>query len=99
MVNSQFSEDDTVGSSVYCISPIHFNEVLCYVSMNSILVPYITMTGVSWLVLCYLREKHRSIPSTNWGFPGGSVVKNLPARAGDTVLIPGLGGPHMLQSG
>ena len=21
---------------------------------------------------------------TNWGFPGGSVVKNLPANAGDT---------------
>ena len=29
-----------------------------------------------------------------WGFPGGSVVKNLPANAGDTGdlgLIPGLG--------
>ena len=29
-----------------------------------------------------------------WGFPGGSVVKNLPAKAGDTEdtgLIPGLG--------
>ena len=25
------------------------------------------------------------------GFPGGSVVKNLPANAGDTDLIPGLG--------
>ena len=25
------------------------------------------------------------------GFPGGSVVKNLPANAGDTVLFPGLG--------
>ena len=25
------------------------------------------------------------------GFPGGSVVKNLPASAGDTGLIPGLG--------
>ena len=24
-------------------------------------------------------------------FPGGSVVKNLPANAGDTGLIPGLG--------
>ena len=23
------------------------------------------------------------------GFPGGSVVKNLPANAGDTGLIPG----------
>ena len=25
------------------------------------------------------------------GFPGGSVVKNLPANAGDLSLIPGLG--------
>ena len=25
------------------------------------------------------------------GFPGGSVVKNLPANAGDAGLIPGLG--------
>ena len=25
------------------------------------------------------------------GFPGGSVVKNLPAKAGDKGLIPGLG--------
>ena len=25
------------------------------------------------------------------GFPGGSVVKNLPANAGDTGLISGLG--------
>ena len=24
------------------------------------------------------------------GFPGGSVVKNLPAKAGDSSLIPGL---------
>ena len=26
-----------------------------------------------------------------WGFPGDSVVKNLPASAGDAGLIPGLG--------
>ena len=26
-----------------------------------------------------------------WGFPGGSVVKNLPANAGDVGSIPGLG--------
>ena len=31
-------------------------------------------------------------------FPGGTVVKNLPASAGDTSSIPGLGGSHMLQS-
>ena len=29
------------------------------------------------------------------GFPGGLVVKNLPANIGDTGLIPGLGRSHM----
>ena len=29
------------------------------------------------------------------GFPGGSVVKNLPANAGDTSSIPGLGRSRM----
>ena len=32
------------------------------------------------------------------GFPGGSVIKNLPASAGDTGSIPGLGRSHMLWS-
>ena len=32
------------------------------------------------------------------GFPGGSVVENLPANAGDTGLSPGLGRSHMLWS-
>ena len=32
---------------------------------------------------------------TNGGFPGGSVVKNPPANAGDRSLIPGLGRSHM----
>ena len=29
------------------------------------------------------------------GFPGGAVVKNLPANAGDTDSSPGLGRSHM----
>ena len=29
------------------------------------------------------------------GFPGGAVVRNLPAGAGDTGSSPGLGGSHM----
>ena len=33
------------------------------------------------------------------GFPGGSVVKKLPANAGDTGGIPGPGRSHMPQSG
>ena len=31
-------------------------------------------------------------------FPGGTVVKNLPANAGDTGSSPGLGRSHMLRS-
>ena len=31
------------------------------------------------------------------GFPGGPVIKNLPANAGDTGSIPSPGRPHMLQ--
>ena len=32
------------------------------------------------------------------GFPGGTVVKNLPANAGDMGSSPGLGRSHMPQS-
>ena len=32
------------------------------------------------------------------GFPGGPVAKNLAANAGDTGLIPGLGGSHTSHS-
>ena len=31
----------------------------------------------------------------SWGFPGGAVVENLPANAGDMGLSPGLGRSHM----
>ena len=33
-----------------------------------------------------------------WGFPGGEVVENLPANAGDTGSGPGLGRSHMPRS-
>ena len=32
------------------------------------------------------------------GFPGGTVVKNLPANAGDMGSSPGLGRSHMPRS-
>ena len=35
---------------------------------------------------------------TLWDFPGGAVVRNQPANAGDTDLIPGLGKSHMAWS-
>ena len=36
--------------------------------------------------------------NTLQGFPGGAVVKNLPANVGDTGLSPGPGRSHMPRS-
>ena len=43
-------------------------------------------------------RKKKNCKNTNMGFPGGAVVENLPANAGDTGLNPGLGRSHMPQS-
>ena len=46
----------------------------------------------------------RTETANNWegskegGFPGGAVVENLPANAGDTGSSPGLGRSHMPRS-
>ena len=36
-------------------------------------------------------KMNKHIVVNSQGFPGGSVVKNTPANAGDTGSIPGLG--------
>ena len=38
------------------------------------------------------------VKSGDGDFPGGPVVKNPPANAGDRGSIPGLGRSHMLTS-
>ena len=43
----------------------------------------------------YLIRDHKT---TKGGFPGGAVVENLPANAGDTGSSPGLGRSHMPRS-
>ena len=43
-----------------------------------------------------IREMH--IKTTIVDFPGGAVVKNLPANVGDMGSIPGPGRSHMLRS-
>ena len=40
----------------------------------------------------------QALNDTLEGFPGGAVVENLPANAGDTGLSPGLGRSHMPRS-
>ena len=44
------------------------------------------------------KVKAHSILNVNRGFPGGAVVENPPANAGDTGSSPGLGGSHMPRS-
>ena len=43
-------------------------------------------------------NKKKKKPTKNGGFPGGSVVKNPPANAGDTGSTPGLGRSLIPQS-
>ena len=48
------------------------------------------------LTLLDLKTYYKApIIKTVWDFPGGTVVKNLPANAGDTGSIPGAGRSHM----
>ena len=47
-------------------------------------------------VMINLRVGYEIIIS--WDFPGGAVVKNPPANAGDTGSIPGPGRLHMPRS-
>ena len=44
-----------------------------------------------------LRRKENQLEMQGRGFPGGSVIKNLPANVGDTGPIPDLGRSHMPQ--
>ena len=45
------------------------------------------------ILLCIVMSK-----MLKQGFPGGAVVENLPANAGDTGSSPGLGRSHMPRS-
>ena len=47
-------------------------------------------------ILCW--EPSGQKPFTFRDFPGGAMVKNPPATAGDTGTIPGRGRSHMLRS-
>ena len=55
----------------------------------------------SWMMvhdrLCRAKRNHFSHTPADEDFPGGPVVKNPPANAGDKGLIPGPGRFHMLR--
>ena len=49
-------------------------------------------------IILYFKTAYILSKAHKWGFPGGAVVGNLPANAGDTGSSPGLGRAHMLRS-
>ena len=51
-----------------------------------------SMTTLADTLVVSYKSKHTR------GFPGGAVVDNLPANAGDTGSSPGLGRSHMPRS-
>ena len=44
-----------------------------------------------WRTFSWFSLPSQVAQGRKWGFPGGSEVKNSPANAGDTGLIPGSG--------
>ena len=46
----------------------------------------------------YKEKGTQTKDNSPWDFPGGAVVKNPPANAGDTGSSPGPGRSHMLRS-
>ena len=54
--------------------------------------------GHFWGRKCQGQWYEGGLKNGKQGFPGGAVVGNLPANAGDTGSHPGLGGSHMPQS-
>ena len=51
-----------------------------------------------WFLKCNKDVLNEDIKVATLDFPGGAVVKNLPANAGDTGSSPGPGRSHMLWS-
>ena len=47
-----------------------------------------------WLFINIMYFKWAAFKRDKAGLPGGSVVKNLPANAGDMSSTPGPGRPH-----
>ena len=74
---------------IYCFLPSHCSQKALNTPKEKVfyilIILYFTI---------YIFKKAKS-----WGFPGGAVVENLPANAGDTGSSPGLGRSHVPQSG
>ena len=74
----------------------YMSKTVCYLQfLSRTKNPPINMKMYEGCILFFLLTKQRCPLE---GFPGGAVVKNLPASAGDTGSSPGPGRSHMPQS-
>ena len=84
----------------YC----HFFIALraCFLTMSVLSVCVLESTKTGMKLLTYFLASVKCAPKSTWtafllllpvkmGFPGGSMVKNLPGNAGNSGLIPGFG--------
>ena len=71
------------------ISPVIHALVFVFVCVCIVVCSFITQ-----VVSC----NYFTIKMQNWGFPGGAVIKNPSASAGDTGSSPGPGRSHMPRS-
>ena len=69
-----------------------------------VLISQFCSTNVTYVCLEWYRSELklkyalRDQKINSWDLPGGAVVKNPPANAGDTGSSPGLGRSHVPQS-
>ena len=62
------------------------------------LIMKLKMKMLYWQHYWTLERLRICVKTREAGFPGGAVVENLPANAGDTGSSPGLGRSHMPRS-
>ena len=81
----------------------HFHYLVLRSSLCVLLYPedsfYMNYVVLEFSLLCiFIKSPTCSFFKDTVGFPGGAVVENLPANAGDTGSSPGLGRSHMPRS-
>ena len=100
---------DIPGPGLKPVSPALAGGFLTTVPTREALLCMFLLRSCVSLILCPCRlldlffppegsENFLSLKSNSLGFPGGTVVENLPANAGDTGSSPGLGRSHMPRS-
>ena len=87
---------------VSSIEPIISSPMKEYIFFNDVLFIDETteIPKVEWLIQYHSSSEplHMALKISEWGFPGGAVVENLPANAEDTGSSPGLRRSHMPRS-